>query len=44
MVIYKVAYMYHYQHNVISEQLTGKMSASADILDAASLCSIYLHT
>ena len=27
--------MYHYQHNVMGEQLTGKMSASADILDAA---------
>ena len=27
--------MYHYQHNVMGEQLTGKMSASADFLDAA---------
>ena len=27
--------MYHYQHNVMGEQLTGKMVASADVLDAA---------
>ena len=26
--------MYHYQHNVLGEQLTGKMAASADVLDA----------
>ena len=27
--------MYQYQHNVMGEQLTGKMAASADVLDAA---------
>ena len=27
--------MNHYQHNVIGEQLSGKMAASADVVDAA---------
>ena len=27
--------MYHDQHNVMGELLTGKMAASADVLDAA---------
>jgi hypothetical protein len=27
--------MYHYQHNVMGEQLTGRMAVSADVLDAA---------